>query len=489
LNALGIPTTRALSLTLTPNTKALREMGHEPTAVVCRFAQTWLRIGTFDLPRARGDRATIRQLADYLGEHVFGGWDRLRPPPRDEGSREESAAGNVTTSEENAPKGIDEHSRSDAQTGGSANRLEDRRAVDGLHADEGISQANGTAEKEDTGEGVPTNRYAELYRHIARLNALTVAKWQAYAFTNGVLNTDNTSLFGLSIDFGPFAFLDDFDPDYTPNHDDHELRYSLKNQPSVIWWNLTRLGEALGELVGAGHHVDNPDFVAEGLRSETSPIGAEELIKNAESIIMQTGEEYKALFLAEYKRLMALRLGLKGLRESDYSDLFSSLLETMKDRELDYTHFFRRLSSVRAADVATAEKRMETAGRFFRKGIKDGDPPLGTMSEEDLRRPVAKWLGAWHGRIAQDWGAEAGADEEREAAMKRVNPKFIPRGWILDEIIQKVQDEQDHGALERCMTMALDPFAEEWKGDTEEQQRWCGDVPARKRQLTCSCSS
>lgn len=107
----------------------------EPCAVVCRFAQSWIRIGTFDLFRARGDRVRLRALADYVRDEV------LKLPPH----------------------------------------------------------------KEEEGKG---NRYEVMYREIVRRNAKTVAKWQAYAFMNGVLNTDNTSILGLSLDFGPFAFMD-----------------------------------------------------------------------------------------------------------------------------------------------------------------------------------------------------------------------------------------------------------------------------------------
>lgn len=134
LHSIGIPSTRALSLTLLPGEFAERER-LEPCAVVCRFAQSWVRIGTFDLLRNRGDRVTLRKLADYVRDEV------LQLPPY-------------------------------------------------------------TAEE---GKG---NRYEEMYREIVRRNAQTVAKWQAYAFMNGVLNTDNTSVLGLSLDFGPFAFMD-----------------------------------------------------------------------------------------------------------------------------------------------------------------------------------------------------------------------------------------------------------------------------------------
>jgi serine/tyrosine/threonine adenylyltransferase len=118
-----------------PNRFALRERV-EPCAIVCRMAETWIRIGTFDLFRNRGDRETTRKLAEYTIEHVFGGEDNL-PVPR-EGERD-------------------------------------------------------------------VNRFERVYREICRRNARTVAKWQAYGFMNGVLNTDNTSIYGLSLDFGPFA--------------------------------------------------------------------------------------------------------------------------------------------------------------------------------------------------------------------------------------------------------------------------------------------
>lgn len=152
LHALGIPTTRALALTLLPGQNALRER-LEPCAIVARAAQSWIRIGTFDLLRRRGDRKTMKQLADYCINHVFGGEDHL------------------------------------------------------CAHDEMSNRSTG-------------NRYERLYREIVFRNASLVGKMQAYGFMNGVLNTDNTSIYGLSMDYGPFAFMDIFDSSYTPNHDE-----------------------------------------------------------------------------------------------------------------------------------------------------------------------------------------------------------------------------------------------------------------------------
>ncbi|KAI0125013.1 hypothetical protein BJ170DRAFT_585212 [Xylariales sp. AK1849] len=446
LNALGIPSTRALSLTLLPNVKVRRETV-EPGAIVCRFAQSWLRIGNFDILRARGDRDLIRKLASYVAEDVFGGWEtlpaRLEDPDKAATSPEPSR---------------------------------------GVPRDD-IQGADESAE----------NRFTRLYREIVRRNALTVAKWQAYGFMNGVLNTDNTSLFGLSIDFGPFAFMDNFDPSYTPNHDDHMLRYSYRNQPSIIWWNLVRLGESFGELIGAGTKVDDPTFVKDGVKEE----GSEEIIKRAEKVIMQIGEEYRAVFLAEYKRLMSARLGLRNFRESDFEELFSSLLDTMEALELDFNLFFRRLSGLKIAHLDTQEAREVKAGIFF---YKDGVTGRGGKEEEEGRKRLGDWFGKYRERIVEDWSDSEAADEERRAAMKKVNPNFIPRGWILDEVIKRVEKDGEREVLDRIMWMALHPFEDSWdgrafedgvehKGDKEEETRWITEVPKMKRAMQCSCSS
>ncbi|OJD21332.1 hypothetical protein ACJ73_07326 [Blastomyces percursus] len=436
LNALGIPTTRALSLVLLPNSKVRRER-LEPGAIVTRFAQSWIRIGTFDLPRSRGDRDLTRKLATYVAEDVFPGWESL-------------------------PAALSAPSP-DAK---------DTPSVD--------YPLRGVPKNEIQGEeGAEENRFTRLYREIVRRNAKTVAAWQAYGFMNGVLNTDNTSIMGLSLDYGPFAFLDNFDPQYTPNHDDHLLRYSYKNQPSVIWWNLVRLGESLGELMGAGDKVDDEPFVSKGVTEEFGKI----LVQRAEKLIDNTGEEYKTVFLNEYKRLMSARLALKTPKESDFQELFSELLDTLEALELDFNNFFRNLSSISLADIDTDEKRKAISSVFFHK---EGVGGIGN-TEESARERIAKWLSSWRERIVEDWSTEA--DEERKNAMKAVNPKFLPRSWILDEVIDRVENKGDREILDRVMHMALNPFREGWNWNKDEEERFCGDVPQFKRMTMCSCSS
>lgn len=382
--------------------------------------------------RARGDRALIRQLATYTAEHCFQGWTSL-PALLD-------------TSQPIAVAAIEPPRFVPANT---------------------IQGPPGSEE----------NRFTRLYREIARRNALTVAQWQAYAFTNGVLNTDNTSLLGLSIDFGPFAFIDNFDPSYTPNHDDEGLRYSYRYQPSVIWWNLVRLGESLGELIGAGRLVDDESFVTSGVAEDL----AAEIVKRAETIITRVGNEYQAVFIAEYVRLMRLRLGLRSEQESDLAGLFTDLLDTLQTLELDFNHFFRRLSSIRLANLESEAQRKQTASIFFHS---EGISATG-ITEDDARTRLGKWLLQWCDRVAGDWDNDA----DREAAMKAVNPKFVARSWVLDEIIRRVEKGGEREVLARVMRMVEAPFEEAWDGDVEEEERWCGDVPREGRGMTCSCSS
>lgn len=452
LNAIGIPSTRALSLTLLPQVSVVRER-LEPGAIVCRFAQSWLRIGTFDLLRSRGDRDNIRKVATYIAEEVFGGWDKL---PGRLPTTSNSATATTNGKEEEVKEEFVPDSHLDPQRGVPRDELQGP-------------------------ESHEQNRFARLYREIVRRNAKTVAAWQAYGFMNGVLNTDNTSLFGLSLDFGPFAFLDNFDPSHTPNHDDMMLRYSYRNQPTIIWWNLVRLGESIGELIGAGERVDQETFITKGVEEDFAPI----LIKRAENVIDATGDEYKAVFLSEYRRLMTARLGLKTQKQSDFDGLFSNGLDAMEALELDFNHFFRRLSSIKVSDIATPEQRAEKA-KIFQHA--EGITGLNE-NENSLKEKVGTWLETWRTRVIEDWGEDASADAEREKAMKAVNPNFVPRGWLLDEVIDRVENKKDRRILDMVMEMGLNPFKDSWEVDEQLQKRYCGDIPRAKRSMQCSCSS
>ena len=365
LHALGIPTTRALSLVGLPGQTAYRESGAEGTAIVARFAESWVRIGTFDLLRRRGEYAALRQLADYVHEEVYG--------------------------------------------------LPEREATE--------------------------EKYAELYTEIVKRNARTTALWQVYGFMNGVLNTDNTSILGLSLDFGPFAFMDGFDPKYTPNHDDHTGRYSYTTQPTVIWWNLVRLGEDMAGLFALPQGQE-----PEGLEK----VELEGFVKRAEAVIIKAGETYQEEFKATYAGALSKRL---GLREAASLEWLEEMMEVMGEGKVDFNGWF----------VGLEEGRVEE------------------MVEEGKRGRVREWVGKWEGLLREQGGGEA----ERRERMRGVNPRFVPRGWVLEEVIERV-GRGDEKVLGEVMGCVYEPFKKWEDGDAG---RWCGPVPEEKGGMMCSCSS
>lgn len=392
VNALGIPTTRALSLVELPTTTARRERT-ETCAVISRFAESWVRIGTFDLYHSRGDRKNLRALADYCIDHVFGGF-------------KESSQG---------------------------------------------------------------NRYYQLFREVSERNARMIASTQAYGFLNGVLNTDNTSILGLSIDYGPFAFIDGFNFGFTSNHDDHENRYGFRNAPVMIWWNCVRLGESLGELIGAGHElVDQPDFIASGVKDTES---RKKVAKTATTLIMDMGQEFEKLYRSTYMDIMRKRLGLTTSKDDDDEALVEPLLQIMDECELDYNHFFWGLSNLRVLGEFPDSSSLISKER--------GISPLKTF--EACKKHVDEWLKTYISRLK----AESSTDDDRINDMRKVNPHFVLRNWVLNDVITKA-NEDDWSAFDAVAVMALDPFKDRWDVGFEE---YLGEVPGTERNIVCSCSS
>ncbi|KAI5817894.1 hypothetical protein BZA77DRAFT_278518 [Pyronema omphalodes] len=356
LNSIGIPTTRALALTLLPNEMVVREK-MEVCAIVARMAESWIRIGTFDIFRARGDRVRLRQLCDYVHDEVL---------------------------------------------------------------------------KLTTTEG---NRYEAMYREIVKRNAKVLGLWQAYGFMNGVLNTDNTSIYGLSLDFGPFAFMDKFDPSYTPNHDDYMLRYSFRNQPTIIWWNLIRLAEDIAELM------------------------------KVEKLVASIANDYRSVFLSTYNDKMTEKMGFKTFKEEDFDSHFSPVLDLMQKYELDYHQFFRKLSETPVEQIK--------AEIFLPDDAKDKDI-----------KDVDGYLDMYKKRLDE----EGITDETRIPQMKKVNPKFVPKNWVLDEIIKRVERDGERDVLKDVVKCVMEPFNDTWEG-VQDAERWCGPVPKEQMAMQCSCSS
>jgi uncharacterized protein YdiU (UPF0061 family) len=213
--------------------------------------------------------------------------------------------------------------------------------------------------------------------------ASLVARWMGVGFVHGVMNTDNTAISGETLDYGPCAFLDAYDPGKKFSSIDHGGRYAFGNQPRIALWNLTRLAEALLPLL----HDDE---------AETERLATAEL------------ERFPARFEAAYANVLRKKLGLTREDAADPA-LASDLLERLAANEVDHTVFFRRLSAAAASPAADAE----VAALFAQPGA------------------FHDWAASWRSRLATE-DVDGAA---RAAAMRRVNPAFIPRNHRIEELI------------------------------------------------------
>ena len=154
--------------------------------------------------------------------------------------------------------------------------------------------------------------YLSLFKTVVRSTAIMIARWQAQGFSHGVMNSDNMSILGLTIDYGPFGFMEKYNPSFVCNHSDHQARYSFERQPSVALWNLQRLADALSSLIDKGK-------------------------------LTKALEEYQEFLVKEYSSLMRRKFGLAEVTKGD-SDLINDFLQLLSSRGKDYTFSMRSLS-------------------------------------------------------------------------------------------------------------------------------------------------
>lgn len=428
LNAIGIPTTRALSLTFLPKTFAQRH-GAEKCAIVLRFAESWTRLGTFDLYRWRHDVHGVRQLSRYIIDNLF------------------------TTKEHGSFPVLGEVIDAKPEL-----LLDSERAI-GLLTD-----------------------FDKMYFEIILRNAKNTAMWQAYGFLNGVLNTDNTSVLGLSMDFGPFAIMDKFDRKYTSNSEDHMLRYSYANTPTAIWWNLTRLGEDLAHIIGAGEEmIDDMNLISGMFDKEQE----DKIIKRATKIIEYGGELFKYAYTKTYAETFCRRLGIPSSAVSpknpdkQLDELITPMLDMLEKVQCDFNIFFVKLQE------AGVDNPNFDSKAFAESILPAEKSPFQQYSDEELTNFVAHWL-----KIYQGFASSTGLDKSLSEA---ANPKFLPRNWIFDEVIAQVEESQasDLTLLRKLEKMAFHPFDEsKWGLESKDvEERWLTPNSEAKSMLQCSCSS
>jgi uncharacterized protein YdiU (UPF0061 family) len=276
-----------------------------------------------------------------------------------------------------------------------------------------------------TGEANP---YTALLAEVTKRTARMIAHWQAVGFMHGVMNTDNMSILGLTLDYGPFGFMEAFDPGHICNHTDQQGRYSYANQPQVGHWNCYALGQALMPLIG---DVD----------AAQAALGV-----------------YQAEFGATLEYLLHAKLGLQTVQEDDQV-LFESLFKLMTAGHVDFTNFFRAL------------------GNFTIEPASPGNTVLRDMFID--RESFDAWALRYGARLRQ----ESSIDSERKLAMDAVNPKYVLRNYLAQVAIDKAVNK-DFSEIARLLAVLERPFDEQ-----PENQAYAALPPDWASHLEVSCSS
>ncbi|NKE68404.1 YdiU family protein [Ramlibacter sp. RBP-2] len=261
-----------------------------------------------------------------------------------------------------------------------------------------------------------TGRYLALLERVSQRQAMLVAQWMNAGFIHGVMNTDNMTISGETIDYGPCAFMESYDPQAVFSSIDQNGRYAYANQPAIAQWNLARLAEALLPLMASG---DDARATAEAVTQATAVL-----------------EAFPGHYQAALLRGQRVKLGLgdgEGAREAADSALANEWLALLQAQGVDFTLGWRRL-----ADAAEGN-----------------DAPLLALFAQD--EPLQEWLARWRAR----WTAEdALPPAMRAAVMRRANPWIIPRNHRVEEALEAASERGDLGPFERLLAALRRPFEE-----------------------------
>jgi uncharacterized protein YdiU (UPF0061 family) len=279
------------------------------------------------------------------------------------------------------------------------------------------------------------NPYQALLAEVTRRTARLIAQWQAVGFMHGVMNTDNMSILGLTLDYGPFGFMEAFDPKHICNHTDQQGRYSYANQPQVGHWNCYALGQALLPLIG------DVDLAQEALAV------------------------YQPQFAAAMDEILHAKLGLRSADEQDRA-LFDAMFKLMEDGHVDFTRFFRALGKL----------QLDPAGQ----GGEGAAHPDSVLRDMFIERGA---FDAWAVQYRQRLRAEQSVDAERKAAMDGVNPKYVLRNYLAQVAIEKAQ-QKDFSEIARLLSVLERPFDEQ-----PEHEAYAALPPDWASHLEVSCSS
>lgn len=241
--------------------------------------------------------------------------------------------------------------------------------------------------------------YTDWFATIMKRTARLLAQWQAVGFAHGVMNTDNMSIIGVTLDYGPFGFMETYDPHFICNHSDQTGRYAFDQQPAVAYWNLQVLAYMLQSLV--------PYQAAQDILTDFAP-------------------EYNA----HYQGLMIAKLGIIQPGADDM-EICTKLLDLMAQQKADYTKVFRKLGEV-----------------------VEGQDNGGFKALFQNQAAVQDWLNLYFSRMQKEAPGY-------QANMKKTNPKYILRNWVAETAIRAAEDQQDYQQLASLMQLFKNPYAEQ----------------------------
>lgn len=270
------------------------------------------------------------------------------------------------------------------------------------------------------------DKYRLFLLTVTQRTARLMAHWQAVGFCHGVMNTDNMSILGLTLDYGPFGFMETYDPGYICNHSDPQGRYAYDQQPQVGLWNLACLAQALSKLID------------EAARDEIL-------------------ESYAPTYYQHYLSLMAAKLGLRDASTADFP-LITAWLTLLQHNQMDFTLSFRMLSNFkRAQDADNSQLR----DQFMDRAAFDA------------------WAHDYRARLQH----EHSDDAERKVRMDAVNPKYVLRNYLAQHAIEQAE-RRDYSEIERLLELLRRPYDEQ-----PAMQHYAAPAPEHARHIVVSCSS
>jgi uncharacterized protein YdiU (UPF0061 family) len=278
--------------------------------------------------------------------------------------------------------------------------------------------------------------YLNLFKEVLLRSAKLVAHWQAVGFCHGVLNTDNMSILGLTLDYGPFGFMDQFSMNHICNHSDSQGRYSFANQPSIFYWNLVRLAQAMLPIIAE----DESDTAKEAAIEQIKPILS----------------DFATLYLTEYRQLMSSKLGFQGQVSEPINQLIQELIQLLDANHIDYTYFFRNLSN----------------------SVLEPNSPLLRDLFLDIQG-YDQWLESYLTHLQTTTLSPSAIAKN----MNCVNPKYILRQHLAQNAIAQSQ-AGDHSLTQALQQCLANPFDEQKQFEDFAQL-----PPDWAKTLEVSCSS